>query len=262
MYFFKIKTFEKKPKMTYITNTTICNNGQFCNQLIRNICSSQIAKKYNLKFTYISYPETLELGIPLYIDGQFYYDSYIDFSDGNFEDYITNNHELKQNIDVTKHFFQNPFIALHIRNYLTSDAIKPNIIQKNKFIERYNNNNDLCIHVRLGDTVQFNPGFEYYDNMIQNQIPEYDKAYITSDEITHPICKALIEKYDLTVFNSNALETLMFGSTCKYILLSSGTFSWMMGILGFNSKVFYPNVENRDKWHGDIFVFDDWIKET
>jgi len=49
-----------------------------------------------------------------------------------------------------------------IYNYLHFNIIKSNIIQKNKFKERYNNNNDLFIHIRLGDIEHFSPGIDYY----------------------------------------------------------------------------------------------------
>jgi len=49
----------------------------------------------------------------------------------------------------------------------------------------------------------------------------------------------------------------MFGSTCQHIVLSGGTFSWLIGFLGFFSDVYFPS--NREKvWYGDIFVFPRW----
>jgi hypothetical protein len=244
------------------SNTTIYNGGGICNHIIRNICSSEIAKKYNLKFSYIVYDEMIELGLEPFIDGKLFYDSFIEFDEGMFEKHITKEiSSLTTNIHVGPYYFQNPFTAKYLRNYFLTDDVRTSIINNNKFKERYNNNNDLCIHVRLGDGSRFNPGFEYYDRMIQKQLPTYEHGYIVSDEINNPICQQLIEKYQLEIFNGNAIETLMFGSTCKYILLSSGTFSWMMGIMGFNSDVFFPDLEKREKWHGDIFVFNDWIKE-
>jgi hypothetical protein len=50
----------------------------------------------------------------------------------------------------------------------------------------------------------------------------------------------------------------MFGSTTKNIILSGGTFSWLIGFLGFYSKILYPNF--RCQWFGSIFVFDDWSR--
>jgi len=258
MYNFKLYQNHQK----HLSNTTNGSPGGFCNQLIRNICSSEIAKKYNLKFTYNYHNECLYLGIPLYTEGQLQYYSYKIFGDADFENYITNNYDLKQNIIVNQHYFQTPFNAHYVRNYLLRDDIKPGIIQNNKFKERYDNNRDLFIHVRLGDAAKFNPGFTYYDNMIQNKIPEYDMAYISSDEMSHPICQQLINKYNMKEIVDNPIETIMYGSTCKYILLSAGTFSWIIGVLGFNSTIFCPNLEyeNTEKWHGNLFIFDNWIK--
>jgi hypothetical protein len=51
----------------------------------------------------------------------------------------------------------------------------------------------------------------------------------------------------------------MFGSTCKNIILSGGTFSWLIGFLSpNNSNVFYPDIKKR--WYGDIFNFKNWKK--
>lgn len=246
------------------SNTTIYNKGGLCNHIIRNICSSIIAKKYNLKFSYIVYGEMIELGLEPYIDGELFHNSFIEFDEKMFEKYISkeNDEVLTQNIHVGTYYFQNAFIANYLRNYFSTDPVRTSIINHNKYKERYNNNDDLCIHVRLGDGSQFNPGFDYYDRMIREQIPnKYTKRFIMSDDINHPICQQLIETHNLEIFNGNAVETLMFGSTCKYILLSSGTFSWMMGVFGFYSQIFFPNMENRQKWHGDIFIFNDWTKE-
>lgn len=58
----------------------------------------------------------------------------------------------------------------------------------------------------------------------------------------------------------NEIDTIMFGSTCKNIILSNGTFSWMIGVFGYHSTIYYPDPKLKECWHGDIFVFDDWNK--
>ena len=70
------------------------------------------------------------------------------------------------------------------------------------------------------------------------------------------MCQILIKKYNMEVFNSDMVDIVMFASTCKYIILSSGTFSWMIGLFAYFSEIYYPKIKN--KWHGDIFVFDTW----
>ena len=42
------------------------------------------------------------------------------------------------------------------------------------------------------------------------------------------------------------VKTIQFGSTCKHIVLSHGSFSAMIGYLGFFSQVYYPN--KTPKW--------------
>ena len=50
----------------------------------------------------------------------------------------------------------------------------------------------------------------------------------------------------------------MFASTCKNVILSSGTFSWLIGLLSYYSNIYYPKIYV--KWHGDIFVFSEWTE--
>jgi hypothetical protein len=84
----------------------------------------------------------------------------------------------------------------------------------------------------------------------------FETGYISSDSIDHEICKKLILKYKLIIYNDNEINTIQFASTNKYIILSSGTFSWLIGIFSFFSEVYYPKI--KVIWHGDIFVFPKW----
>jgi hypothetical protein len=54
------------------------------------------------------------------------------------------------------------------------------------------------------------------------------------------------------------VDTIMFGSTCNNIILSGGTFSWLIGFLAFFSKnIFYPKMQ--EKWYDiNIFDFENW----
>jgi hypothetical protein len=49
-----------------------------------------------------------------------------------------------------------------------------------------------------------------------------------------------METFGLELFQKDEVETLMFASTCHHLVLSFGTFSWMMGALGFQSNVYVP----------------------
>ena len=67
---------------------------------------------------------------------------------------------------------------------------------------------------------------------------------------------AFDKKYNLTVFNSGEVETIQFGSSCKHIVLSSGTFLWFIGVFSLDSTIYYPKIKKI--WHGDIFIFPEW----
>ena len=65
------------------------------------------------------------------------------------------------------------------------------------------------------------------------------------------MCKGV--KYD-------EIQTIQFASTCRYIGLSHGTYSAIIGYLVFFSNVYYKNLEKDKLWHGDIFSIPDWYK--
>jgi hypothetical protein len=298
-----LTTKPRQPNDKNSNSTVHCWYGRFGNHLIRNICASIIAKKHGLKFRYSFNNDIVELmGIPLFNEGQNFYDSTVECVDadidlllGELDDAMLRNREavettldtpfsetaeprsggdniqLNTNIDVNKLFAQTPITARVIRNHITEN--KPNIISKNKFKERYGTNEDIFVHIRLGDLLTMDhtkgaiPPFEYYlktivtvvNEKMENQIfPSQYKIYITSDSIGHISCQRLIRHFNMVVFADSEINTIMFGSTCSSLILSNGTFSWWLGVLGFNSTVYFP--ETKNTWHGDIFVFDDWHK--
>ncbi|MFZ4599968.1 MAG: FkbM family methyltransferase [Terrimicrobiaceae bacterium] len=209
---------------------------------------------------YSYYEEIKSLGIDLYV-GEHTYSETIHVDDSNICNLIINNTIFNKNINVGFCFAQIKEFSIYLRKYLQS--IQSSIIDKNIFKERYNTNNDLFIHVRLGDLLTIDEtqkkkcyhSFEYYDKACSNI--KFDKGYIASDSIDHTICKRLIEKYNLIPVTKNEIETIQFGSTCKNVILSPGSFSYTIGVLSFYSNVYYSN-DGLYKWYGDIFVFPDW----
>lgn len=235
-------------------NTTIHSNGRFANQFFRNMCAHFIAKINNIRFTYSNFKEFQSLGIDLFAHGINTYKAIRVFDDETFVSYIKNNTIIHANICVNHMYAQTNEFANMLRFYFHQPTQKNQILFANPYKERYSNNNDAYIHVRLGDIKQFNPGFQYYDSVLKNL--SFEKGYISSDSIDDEICANLIKKYNLNIVALNEVQTIQFATTCKYIILSHGTFSWLIGIFSFFSSVYYPKVKNA--WHGDIFVFDDW----
>jgi len=259
------------------SNTTIHTSlyacGRFGNQFIRNVCASILAKKYNLKFQYSFFEEFLNMGIKLYTEGEITHPTTIVLKDEDFERFMekdlnedANPTPRNHNIDLNFIFLQTPTTAKYIRNLLIErrDVIK----QHNIFRERYENNKDTFVHLRLGDLTSVNNGecvtpLEYYRNTLIKiyKDPQYwdGKIFISSDEIQHPICQSLMKEFNMEHIEMNEGLTIQYASTCANLVLSSGTFSWLMGVFGFHSNIYYPQIKR--VWHGDIFVFDDWNQE-
>jgi len=236
-------------------NSTHHTAGRFGNHLFRNMAVHFIAKPNDLVIHYTYEKEMKELGIELFSGGTSSYPESLTIKDDNFFSLL--NVVFHKNIIVEPHTYcQTREFAHFLYNYFIQEdeSHKNNVIRANLFKDRYNNNNDVFIHVRLGDIPQFSPGFQYYDKVLSSL--EFSQGYISSDSIGDVICTDLIEKYQLKVIEMCEVQTIMFGSTCKHVVLSHGTFSWWIGLLGFYSTVWYPTLYNR--WHGDIFVFPSW----
>jgi hypothetical protein len=235
--------------------------GRLGNQIIRNLAVSLIAKKYDLYVNYCNYNIiNNQLGIPLYI-GNNKFNETIDLTDNNYFE-LYNKETLLNNINPNNDYFQTKEITNVLYNYLNEMNVKHNIISKNPFIERYNNNNDFLIHIRLTDAEQFNPGIDYYKKVINNI--NFDTMYITTDDNNHWFIQELFKQYHYknpTILLSDKLEEIIqFSSTCRHVLLSHGSFSSVIGYLSFFSNIYYPEYDDTKKWHGDMFSIDGWNK--
>jgi len=268
IHFYKMDLIDKKDRV----NSTYETGSRLGNMFIRNIISSKIALKNNLKFFYDRYNEFEKLGISdlFYKEGTNTYDEIllitdkiIDnvlFNDLFFEKYVKNKNILFRMTDYNPFdiwdftYAQTRKISIYVKDQIFNN--KNIIIEKNPYKERFNKNNDVFVHVRMGDLIHppLFAKYEYYDKAL-SQI-SFEKGYISSDTIDHEICQKLIDKYNLQKYHSNEIETIHFASTCKNLVLSNGTFSWMIGIFGFFSNVYYPKTKIR--WHGDIYVIPEW----
>jgi hypothetical protein len=242
---------------TIIVNNTEIHNGRFGNLFFINMVLHFISKRYDLKTKYKYNDKFLNLGIELFIGNNTYKENTY-LTEINYFDLINKKSNFTNIIVTNNSWFQNYEFCLFLEIYFNKQNIKNKIIKKNRFSNRYKNNNDLFIHVRLDDVEEMSSHnkFEYYDNVIKKY--NFDNGYISSDNLNSSICKNLIQKYELKIINYNEEETIMFGSTCNNIILSGGTFSWLIGFLAFYSQyINYPI--NNSKWYGDIFVYKNWI---
>jgi len=242
--------------------STSNGNGRLCNKIFRNVIMNIIAKNNNLQINYECYDEiNNKMGILLYI-GEKVYDKLINIEDDNFHlfiDRIDLNANIRNKNDDC--YYQTQIASRYIFDYINGYS-KNSIIQKNPFANRYQNNNDCFIHIRLDDAAQHNPGIDYYLQTIKLIFDRVDNIYISSDSPQHFMIQNILQtipKTKLYEDNQNIFHILQFSSTCRYIILSHGSFSAIIGYLAFYSdSVFYPDYNRIKKfWFGDMFSIDE-----
>lgn len=239
--------------------TTLNSPGRLGNQIIRNLAVSLIAEKNNLLVIYNCNEIIEKLGIYLF-SGEKKYESIIELTDENY--FTTYNQPyISFNLYPNNNFFQTKEITIFIHNYLQREGIKNNIINKNPFKSRYNNNNDILIHIRLTDAVIWNPGLDYYITTIESLNSKDQIIYVTTDEKNHNYIQEIKYKYpSIILLDYDEVQTIQFSSTCKNIILSHGSFSAIIGYLSFFSDIYYPEYELNKLWYGDMFSIEGWNK--
>lgn len=221
-------------------------SGRFGNQFIRCVAFSLIAEKHDLCVTYQNHKEIEQLGVKLYT-GTKQFDKNVTLVDTNFMDILD-----KESIDFNvitnpRAYFQTKLISDKIFEHLTSNDVMNNIVTNNIHKDRYTNNNDCFVHIRLGDVEKYNPGVKYYDDILAGL--SCDNIFVSSDTENHSIIKILREKYpNLKIYRSSIEDTIAFASTCKHVILSYGTFSATIGYLSFHSQVYCVRFCKKYAW--------------
>jgi hypothetical protein len=248
---------EAEQRAVSLINNSRIHCARFGNLFFINLAAHFICLKNNLHFEYKYYEQFKKLGINLFV-GENEYTENIKLTDDNFVKIIKGESVNKNIVFNNNMWCQTRKFCLMLEKYFNLPHIKSKIKNKNIFKYRYNKNNDLFIHVRLGDIENsLSSKYDYYDKILSNV--KFDKGFIASDSIKSPTCQKLIKKYNLKVFDFDEITTIMFGSTCNNIILSGGTFSWLIGFLAFYSKkIFYPK-NKINAWYGDIFIFPTWF---
>jgi hypothetical protein len=222
--------------------------GRLGNKFFRNYALHFLAQKHDLVCLYDNEQTFRKLGITFHHGSRRYPRTR----------YIKNDHFLsclrstrvQENFDLYHDFFQT--LAISDMIFKTVREHANSIKEKNPFRDRYGTNRDIGIHLRLDDASAYAPSLEYYmsllDHLSKNEI---GTIYITTDEPEHTMVQCLLDRYERSMlYVGNEIETLQFFSTCKYLLLSQGTFSAMIGYLAFDSnEIYIPDKVIKFEWH-------------
>jgi hypothetical protein len=125
------------------------------------------------------------------------------------------------------------------------------------------NKDDLFIACRLGDTLRTYMtlcDLDYIDRYLKDHRKEYKKAYVTSDTLSHPPLRSIIDRYDLTIYNTDPVSTIIYASQFNNMLLSAGTFSYWMAYLSEAENITVYNQPNDPLNLGSAWNYNPSIK--
>lgn len=223
--------------------------GRLGNNIFQYAVAALISKKYKLPISQHK-PFTLFKDMPVYED--LFTNNHLHINDENFLHFLDADINFKGNIELNGFFQKKDFILKY----------------KNEILDLFNytpeSKDGTFIHLRIGDLVTIPTAIaklEYYIKSIE-QSGNIHPIYISSDSPDHSMTKELANNYGMIQYESNPEETIIFGSYFKNKILSLGTFSWWIGFLNENSRVYFPDPDQHLKWHGDIFCYPEWNKVT
>ena len=220
--------------------------GRFGNQIIRNLAMSLIAEKFDLIMRYQRSEEIEQLGFTLF-SGTKKYRKHKVVDERNYYGMLKRKSVYFNIRSKGTSFYQTKEITDDINIYLNSPKIMDQIIENNVHKERYKNNNDCFVHIRLGDVTGWTPGFEYYYRVLSQL--KFDKLYISTDSPDHEIISKLRNSFrNLELYDTTLPDIMLFASTCKHVVLSYGSFSAVIGYLSFFSQVYYKRISNKTAW--------------
>jgi hypothetical protein len=236
----------------------VFKSGRLGNRLIGNLALHYLCRRYNFPVEYTRLAECNRLGLQFHVPTVLHgTPTILPLSDSNFVELLTADVDpsVPYRFQIQgEPYYQSRSFAEYLKKEFSNSDQQATIVAANPFKARYNTNRDVFVHMRLGDMAQAAPSDAYFEAALRDLV--YDKGYIASDSPTHPRVQAFAAKHDFQIIVLDEVSTLQFASTCRHLILSHGTFSWWMGILGFYSTVQWPAIHK--PWHGDIFVFPEW----
>lgn len=241
--------------------STLSGQGRMCNGIIRNLGVSLIAEKFGLNVTYQYADEMSKLGLHLF-SGSNVYPTTLFLRDDNYTE-LFNGRALLSNLamDPDHCYLQTPEVSTLAHSFLRRPEVMSSVIAANPYKDRYQSNNSTFVHVRLTDVKQWSSGSRYYLKAIA--ATQFDTLYIASDDLNDEIIKEITAVYPAAIlFAATPIQTIQFGSTCRNVILSGGSFSGTIGLLSFFSSAYYSESSSTTVWWGDMFSGHGWTRVT
>lgn len=234
--------------------------GRLGNRVIQNVAVSMLARRYDVAAAYAMEHECRALGLELWSGSKRM----------TGPDMVLTNQLLRNLLDAAdgaqlpghlhlngeESYFQFPWFAHIVRNYFRLEALD-SLYRANPWRGRFNNNSDTFVHVRLGDIEHLpSRGAAAYAAAIGSP---RGRVLIASDSPAHPTVRTLVQRFNAELVLLSPVETIQLGATCANLVLSDGTFSWVIGALAPASSVVRIVPRHNASWTGDM-VFDGWTR--
>ena len=155
-------------------------------------------------------------------------------SNNNYIQHVDMQNVLNHNGCIyLKGFFQKYHLYLDYRSKLQE-------LFKLKSCGEVPGNNDIVVHIRLGDYVKLNQSLtsQTYINIIKDL--DYDNCIIITDEPQSPLLQSFTCLRNCYVLSKSMIEDFSFIYNAKRVILSQSTFSWWATFLGNQERVYVP----------------------
>jgi hypothetical protein len=246
---------------------TFASHGRLGNKVFQNLAASLLAEKYNLVAHYAMGRECAELGLRLasgrgYMRGQAQ-----SLRDADLRALLEAPATQLPGSFLVDQYYQTPWFARHLRHAVLP-AMRQQLLAANPWRQRFGANSDTCVHARLGSTSADNK--DDVDSIMP--LPEYffpslvaavgtppGRVVIATDRPADKGVAELARRFSAELLDLSPVQTVQYLASCAHLVLSDGTFSWVIGALAWNAtSVKY--VPRQKAWHGDVYVFPDWEK--
>jgi hypothetical protein len=73
----------------------------------------------------------------------------------------------------------------------------------------------------------------------------------------HDRVNTVCRVFNAKKYTGTPVDTLLFGSSCAFIIADGGTYSWLLCAMAYRAKKIRYLLKTKT-WHGDIFVIPEW----
>jgi len=259
--------------------STVCAPGRLGNRLFHTLAVSLLAERYDLATEYEDEALFARLGLPLAAGSRYMVDGPAALLDEERWAALmaappAPGAPLRLRLQIPPlAYFQTPAFARAARALLQAPRTQRALLAANPWRDRVRANDDVFVHVRLGDLDHTAPHFtrppSHFVAAVANATAAdaggaaaRGRVYVASDEPDRREVAAVADAFGGEVLRLDVVATWQFGATCKHLVLSDSTFSWAVAAMHAAQPGSSVRILPRfgPRWMaGDVFeTFEDW----